>query len=66
MIAYLNTRDESVKTSHAELIEEIARQNLLYPVTAVDGTAVYDGAVSYPAVVRAVSAILGEGETQAR
>lgn len=26
----------------------------MYPVTAVDGVLVYDGAVSYPAIMRAV------------
>jgi hypothetical protein len=29
-------------------------RGLLYPVTVVDGVPVYDGAVSYPGILRAV------------
>lgn len=36
------------------MIGEIERRGLLYPVTVVDGAPLYDGAVSYPAIMRAV------------
>ena len=36
------------------MIEQIEQTGLLYPVTVVDGTAVYDGTVSYPAIMREV------------
>jgi len=36
------------------ILKEIETRGLLYPVTAVDGVLVYDGAVSYPAIMRAV------------
>lgn len=32
----------------------------MYPVTAVDGLFIYDGAVSYPAIMRAVHNKLAE------
>lgn len=31
----------------------------LFPVTVIDGEAVYDGAVSYPAILRQVETRLG-------
>jgi disulfide oxidoreductase YuzD len=45
---------DDVKAEHADVIDEIERQGLLYPVTVVDGVPLYDGAVSYPAIMRAV------------
>ncbi len=39
-------------------MERITAEGLLYPVTLIDGEPVYDGAVSYPAIVRAVEAKL--------
>ncbi len=44
------------------MVEEIESRGLLYPVTAVDGVLVYDGAVSYPAIMRAVHNKLLERE----
>lgn len=32
---------------------------LLFPVTVIDGEAIYDGAVSYPAILRQVEARVG-------
>jgi hypothetical protein len=32
---------------------------LLFPVTVIDGEPVYDGAVSYPAILRQVESRLG-------
>lgn len=51
---YLNVDDESVRTEHAAAVGEIGDRGLLYPVTYIDGAALYDGAVSYPAILRAV------------
>ena len=45
---------EPAKTAKASVITEIEQRGLLYPVTAVDEVLVYDGAVSYPAIMRAV------------
>jgi len=47
----------------AKVTEEIETRGLLYPVTAVDGVLVYDGAVSYPAIMRAVHNKLLDRET---
>lgn len=44
------------------MIAEIDNRALLYPVTVVDGVPVYDGAVSYPAIMRAVHNKLAERE----
>ena len=43
-----------MKAEHHDLIDQIEKTGLLYPVTVVDGTPLYDGAVSYPAIMRAV------------
>lgn len=53
-IMYLDVSQESVKAANAGVVDEIETRGLLYPVTAIDGTPVYDGAVSYPAILRAV------------
>jgi len=53
-VHYRNLDDEGVRTDHAELIAEVEQRGLLWPVTVVDGVPVYDGAVSYPAIMRAV------------
>lgn len=47
---------------HEKVVNEIEERGLLYPVTAVDGVLVYDGAVSYPAIMRAVHNKLLERE----
>ncbi len=36
------------------MVQLIQDQGLVYPVTVVDGEPMYDGAVSYPAILRAV------------
>ncbi len=43
-------------------VTEIETRGLLYPVTVVDGVPLYDGAVSYPAIMRAVANKLAERE----
>jgi len=56
---------ENVRTEHSGLVNEIETRGLLYPVTVVDGVPVYDGAVSYPAIMRAVQNKLLEREQAA-
>jgi len=51
---YLDATQDDVHAEHAELLQQIETQGLLFPVTVVDGTPLYDGAVSYPAIMRAV------------
>jgi hypothetical protein len=38
----------------------ISTENLLYPVTFIDGDPVYDGAVSHAVILRAVQSRLAE------
>ena len=59
---YRNLDSDNVRTEHATLVTEIETRGLLYPVTVVDGVPVYDGAVSYPAIMRAVQNKLVERE----
>lgn len=40
------------------MVRLIQDQGLAYPVTVVDGVPMYDGAVSYPAILRAVQSRL--------
>lgn len=54
-----------MRTANTKIIAEIENLGLLYPVTVVDGTPVYDGAVSYPAIMRAVHNKLLEREAPA-
>ena len=44
-----------MREANAKLIDEIETRGLLYPVTIIDGVPLYDGAVSYPAIMRAVT-----------
>jgi disulfide oxidoreductase YuzD len=48
-IEYVDASDPAKREAHADLVD-----GLLYPVTVIDGAIVYDGAVSYPAILRAV------------
>ena len=59
---YHNVEAPDAKSDIASVVEEIETRGLLYPVTAVDGVLVYDGAVSYPAIMRAVHNKLLERE----
>lgn len=61
-IVYRDLQDEEIRAEHAGLVERIERDGLLYPVTVIDGEPVYDGAVSYPAVLRAVQRRLEEAQ----
>jgi len=42
------------------MLDRIREQGLVYPVTVVDGEPLYEGAVSYPAILRAVQTRLTE------
>jgi len=53
-IVYRNAELAETRTEFAKTIEEIETRGLLYPVTVLDGVPVYDGAVSYPAIMKAV------------
>jgi len=53
-ILYHNAELPETRTQSAKIIEEIESRGLLYPVTVVDGVPLYDGAVSYPAIMKAV------------
>lgn len=59
---YHNLQIEAERAEHAEVVARIETEGLLYPVTSVDGALVYDGAVSYPAIMRAVHNKLLERE----
>ena len=54
VILYHDVAGDGVRAEHAKTIDEIETRGLLYPVTVIDGVPVYDGAVSYPAILRAV------------
>lgn len=46
---------DSNSDADAKLVDEIETRGLFYPVTVIDGVPIYDGAVSYPAILRQVS-----------
>ena len=53
---YVDLSRPDARESQATLVSQVPERGLLYPVTFVDGSPVYDGAVSYPAILRAVEA----------
>jgi len=61
-IAYRNAELPEVREQYTRIIEEIETKGLLYPVTVIDGVPLYDGAVSYPAIMRAVNNKLLENQ----
>jgi disulfide oxidoreductase YuzD len=62
-IDYLDVTSEDVRAQHADAVEAIRDGGLLYPVTVVDGAPLYDGAVSYPAILRAIDLRLAGRES---
>jgi disulfide oxidoreductase YuzD len=62
-VVYHNVEDPATKAEHSAIVDEIATRGLLYPVTVVDGVPLYDGAVSYPAIMRAVGNKIAERES---
>jgi disulfide oxidoreductase YuzD len=63
VVKYHNIDEEAVRAEHAGPLKEIEERGLLYPVTAVDSTPVYDGAVSYVTVMRIVADKIAELQT---
>jgi len=61
-VDYHNVDVPETRSEFAARVTEIEERGLMYPVTVVDGIAVYDGAVSYPAIMRAVHNKLLERE----
>jgi disulfide oxidoreductase YuzD len=57
-IEYVNVEDPNATMAHSALLGEVLEAGLLFPVTVIDGQAVYDGAVSYPAILRQVESLL--------
>lgn len=62
-IMYHNVETADVKAEHTKVLAEIGNSGLLFPVTVMDGVPIYDGAVSYPAIMRAVNNKLLERDT---
>lgn len=62
-VRYHDVSDEVVASEHSDLISAIRDNSLVYPVTVIDGKPVYDGAVSYPAILRVVSQRLEAAQT---
>lgn len=60
---YHNVDLPEVRAAHQDVIAQIDERGLLYPVTVVDNVPLYDGAVSYPAIMRAVGNSLQERQT---
>jgi disulfide oxidoreductase YuzD len=57
-IDYLDTSKPDVRVEHAEMVALIQEQGFVYPVTVIGDDVVYHGAVSYPAIIRAVQSRL--------
>ena len=57
-VLYYDTSRPDIASAHETMVSLIQEQGLVYPVTVVDGTPMYDGAVSYPAILRAVQSRL--------
>jgi disulfide oxidoreductase YuzD len=62
-IDYFDVTSEDARTEHADTVEAIRDGGMLYPVTVVDGAVLYDGAVSYPAILRAIDSRLAGQES---
>ena len=60
-VEYVDITEPTAREPVSALVAEVTERGLLYPVTFVDGSAVYDGAVSYPAIVRSVEGKLTQG-----
>jgi disulfide oxidoreductase YuzD len=59
-IEYVDVTAEGAREVNSEAVARIQERGLIYPVTMVDGAALYDGAVSYPAILRAVESRVAE------
>jgi disulfide oxidoreductase YuzD len=63
MVNYYDVTDARIAAVHAGILDKIREGGLAYPVTVIDGEPLYDGAVSYPAILRAVDQRLGTRST---
>lgn len=59
-ILYHDVTQPNVLTERAEMVGYIKENGLIYPVTVIEGEPAYEGAVSYPAILRAVQSLLQE------
>jgi len=59
-ILYHDVTQPDVIDERAEMVGYIKENGLIYPVTVIDGEPAYEGAVSYPAILRAVQSLLQE------
>ncbi len=57
-ILYHDTSRPEVLAQHPGEVRRIQDDGLVYPVTFIDGEPIYDGAVSYPSILRAVQSRL--------
>ena len=64
-VLYFDVAEPEVQSTYSAVLTEIDSRGLLFPVTVIDGVPVYDGAVSYPAIMKAVNNKLLEHETAA-
>ncbi len=62
-VSYLDVSDPDSARDRSTTVKEFRERGLVYPVTVIDGVALYDGAVSYPAILRAVSQRLDAAQT---
>ena len=54
---------QDVREAHEDMVAHIKENQLIYPVTVIDGKPAYDGAVSYPAIMRAIQQSMQPAET---
>lgn len=59
-ILYHDVTQPDVIEERAEMVSQITENGLIYPVTVIEGELAYEGAVSYPAILRAVQSLLQE------
>ena len=57
-VAYVDASCDEAVSGHEDSIDRIEQDGLIYPVTIVDGSPLYDGAVSFPAILRAIESRL--------
>lgn len=63
-IHYRNVEDPAIRAELEDAVGRIEEAGLLYPVTVIDGVPTHDGAISYPAILRAVHNKLAEASTR--
>jgi disulfide oxidoreductase YuzD len=57
-IDYLDLSKPEVRSENLHVMDSIRDEGLAYPVTLIGDGLVCEGAVSYPAILRAVDAVL--------